>query len=501
MLTVDLIRKMRLLLSRGQSIREVSKRFHVSRNTVRKIGRSELKEFKYPKRAARYPALGPVMEVLARELEADACEPVHRRRTARKLFDELCGEGYEGSYDSVRRYVKKWKQEHQVGRVKAYIPLSFGRGEAFQFDWSEEVVELGGVCQKVQVAQFRLCHSRMRFCMAFPGQEFPMLFEAHQKAHDFFGGLCRRGIYDNAKTVVSKIGHGKERVYNQRFLQLSSHYLFEVEACTPSAGWEKGQVENQVKSNRQSVFVPRLSFSCLADLNTHLAEQMIAEGHRCRHPEDEDKTVWQVFEEERPYLLKQAVPFDAYVSVERRINSECLVNYDRNHYSVPCEYAGNAASVRVYASRLVFAVDGLKIAEHERAFGKGRRILNPLHYLRLLERKPGALRNGQPFREWALPEAVEAVWEHIRRYPDWDRQMSQILSAIPSYGLEAVSVACETALEEGPVNQSVILNHLARLTEEAAAEPLSPPESLILRTEPKADCSIYNQLLGGSDAA
>lgn len=96
---------------------------------------------------------------------------------------------------------------------------------------------------------------------------------------------------------------------------------------------------------------------------------------------------------------------------------------------------------------------------------------------------------------------MEAVWEHIRRYPDWDRQMSQILSAIPSYGLEAVSVACETALEEGPVNQSVILNHLARLTEEAAAEPLSPPESLILRTEPKADCSIYNQLLGGSDAA
>ena len=501
MLTVDLIRKMRILISRGESIREVSKRFHVSRNTVRKIAWSESREFKYPKRAARYPALGSVMERLAGLLSADASEPTHRRRTAQKLFEELRGEGYEGSYDSVRRYVKFWKQEHKTGRVNAYIPLSFGRGEAFQFDWSEELVELGGVCQKVQVAQFRLCHSRMRFCMAFPRQQLPMLFEAHQKAHDFFGGLCQRGIYDNAKTVVDKIGKGKERDYNQRFLQLSLHYLFEVEACTPSAGWEKGQVENQVKSNRQSVFVPRLRFDSLADLNVHLAEQMIGEAHRCRHPEDEEKTVWQAFEEERPYLLKQPITFDGYVSVERRINSECLVNFDRNHYSVPCEYAGKAASVRVYASRLVFAVDGHEVAEHERAFGKGRRLLNPLHYIRFLERKPGALRNGQPFREWDLPEAVEAVWEHIRHYPDWDRQMSQILSAIPTYGLEAVSVACETALESGPVNQSVILNHLARLTEEPSAEPLNPPESLILRTEPKADCSIYNQLLGGADAA
>jgi len=501
MLTVDMIRKIRMSLARGESLREVSKRYNLSRNTVRKIARSDETELKYPKRAVRYPVLGPVMELLAERLVADAAAPVSRRRSGRKLFEELRSEGYEGSYDAVRRYVKFWKESHRSGVSSAYVPLVFTKGEAFQFDWSEETVELGGVCHKLQVAQVRLCHSRMRFCVAFARQELPMLIAAHIKAPDFFGGLCLRGIYDNAKTVVDKIGRGKERVFNQRFLQLASHYLFEPQACTPASGWEKGQIENQVKSNRQSVFVPRLRFESLVELNAHLADQMIVEAHNNRHPEFSDKTVWQVFEEERLYLRKQTSPFDGYLTEERRVSSDCLVHFDRNRYSVPCEYAGKLVSVRVYAERLVLAVDGRAVAEHEREFGKGRHVLNPVHYLALLERKPGALRNGRPFREWDLPAPIEAVRESIQSYPDWDRQMTRILSAIPHYGLEAVSVACETALESGVVNQSVVLNHLSRLTEEPEIKDLMPPPRLVLRIEPKADCCVYDRLLGGGHVA
>jgi transposase len=501
MLTVDLIRKVRMLLSRGESLRAVSERYNLSRNSVRKIARSNATEFKYPKREKRYPAIGPVMEKLAEQLSADAELPVARRRSGMRLYEELRQAGYEGSYDSVRRYVKQWKEGRHIGTRSAYVPLAFSKGEAFQFDWSEEWVELGGTPQKLQVGQVRLCYSRMRFCIAFTRQELPMLIEAHIRAHDFFGGLCQRGIYDNAKTVVTKIGHGKDRVYNQHFLRLSSHYLFEPEACTPAAGWEKGQIENQVKSNRQSVFVPRLSFADLSELNHHLAEQMIVEARNSRHPEYKDKTVWEVFEEERPHLIKSPVAFDGPVTEARRVNSQCLVNFDRNHYSVPCQYANKQVEVRVYAERLVFAYHGQAIAEHRRCFSKGHHELNPLHYLPLLERKPGALRNGRPFREWDLPRPIEEVWDRIRRFADWDRQMTQILSAIPSYGLEAVSVACETALEAGTVNQSVILNHLSRLTEDAAVEEMRPPERLILRLEPKADCGLYDRLLGGRDVA
>ena len=150
---------------------------------------------------------------------------------------------------------------------------------------------------------------------------------------------------------------------------------------------------------------------------------------------------------------------------------------------------------------MVFAYKGRAVAEHRRCFNKGHHELNPLHYLALLERKPGALRNGRPFREWDLPKPIEEVWERIRRFSDWDRQMTRILSSIPVYGLEAVSVACELALEAGTVSQAGILNHLSRLTEETAAPEMRPPASLVLRLEPKADCGLYDRLLGGRDVA
>jgi hypothetical protein len=324
-----------------------------------------------------------------------------------------------------------------------------------------------------------------------------MVMEAHIRAHEFFGGLCERGIYDNPKTIVQEIGLGKEREYNKRFLQLSSHYLFEPCACTPSAGWEKGQVENQVGTNRTSVFIPCLKFESLAELNAHLEEQMLALAYTLRHPEFNEKSVLEVFEEERPYLRKQKTPFSGYTTAERRCDTQCLVRFDNNSYSIPCDYAGKQVSIRIFAERLVLAVDGKTVAEHVRSFEKGRYILDPLHYLPLLERKPGALRNGRPFLDWELPTSVRKVWEVLQRFPDWDRQMSTILSMIPRYGLEAVGIACEMALEDKAVSQSVILNYLTRLTEESQTASISAPDKLKILEEPRSDCTVYDVLLRG----
>jgi hypothetical protein len=332
--------------------------------------------------------------------------------------------------------------------------------------------------------------------VAFPRQELAMVLEAHIRAHDFFGGLCERGIYDNPMTIVQKIGKGKEREYNKRFLQLSSHYLFEPCACTPGASWEKGQIENQVGANRKSVFIPRLKFANLAELNAHLEEQMLVEAHNTRHPEFGDKSVFELFSEEKPYLRSQATAFVGYTTEERRADLQCLVRFDNNHYSLPCEYAGKHVSIRIFAQRVVIAVGGNTVAEHTRSFEKKRCVFDPLHYLPLLERKPGALRNGRPFLEWELPAPIREVWEALRRYPDWDRQMSAILSAIPQYGLEAVEVACRIALEENVVNQSVIMNYLTRLTEDPKAADVAVPGELKLMMEPHADCTIYDRLLG-----
>jgi len=182
----------------------------MSRKTVCKIASGEETEFKYTrKKEVRYPVLGLFIESLEEILTQEAELPSKRRRTGKKIYEALQREGYNGGYDAVRRYIRTWKEDHR-NRKNAYIPLVFTRGEAFQFDWSEEVVEIGGIVRKVQVAQVRLCHSRMRYCVAFERQELAMLMEAHIRAHDFFGGLCERGIYDNPKTIVREIGHGKD---------------------------------------------------------------------------------------------------------------------------------------------------------------------------------------------------------------------------------------------------------------------------------------------------
>jgi transposase len=498
MLGVETIRKVRLALSKGESIHSVAKKHRMSRNTVRKIARTDQTEFTYAKRESQRPALGSFVERLREIMEQETELPSKSRRTVKKVFEQLQREGYEGGYDAVRRYAREWKEEYR-SKKNAFVPLMFGKAEAFQFDWSEETVELGGQIRKVWAAQVRLCYSRLRFCMGFPRQELAMVMEAHIRAHEFFGGLCERGIYDNPKTIVQEIGKGKEREYNRRFLEMSSHYLFELCACTPSAGWEKGQVERQVGVNRESVFVPRLKFENFAELNAHLREQMIVEARSSRHPEFADKSVWEVYEEEKPYLRRQKLDFAGYVTEERRAGVQCLVRFDNNQYSVPCEYAGKGVSVRIYAERVEMAWEGKKICEHQRSFEKGRYILNPLHYLPLLERKPGALRNGRPFLEWELPESIRKVWESLkRRYSDWDHQMSKILSAIPAYGVEAVEVACATALEAGTASESVVLNHLTRLTEERVAQAVPVPEKLKLKEEPRADCGVYDRLLGSS---
>ena len=182
------------------------------------------------------------------------------------------------------------------------MPLSFAPGEAYQFDWSHEVVLINGTTVIVKVAHVRLCHSRMLFVRAYPRETQEMVFDAHDRAFAFFKGACTRGIYDNMKTAVETIFAGKDRLYNRRFLQMCSHFLVHPVACTPASGWEKGQVENQVGLVRERFFSPRLRVKSYDELNAWLLDQAIAYAKAHRHPEFKDQTVWQVFEAERSSL-------------------------------------------------------------------------------------------------------------------------------------------------------------------------------------------------------
>jgi hypothetical protein len=313
-------------------------------------------------------------------------------------------------------------------------------------------------------------------------------------AHDLFKGTCSRGIYDNMKTAVETIFAGKDRRYNRRFMQMCSHYLVDPVACTPASGWEKGQVENQVGLVRERFFTPRLRFKNLDELNAWLLDKCIAYAKAHRHPELSEQTVWEVFEAERPKLVPYAGRFDGFHAVPASVSKTCLVRFDNNKYSVTASAVGRPVEVQAYADRIVIRQDGRIVAEHQRSFGRGETTYDPWHYVPVLARKPGALRNGAPFKDWVLPAAIERIRRKLATTDDGNRQMVDILNAVLTDGLLAVEAACAEALTHGVHSADVVLNILARQRDPTPPANILTPAALILRHAPIADCARYDNL-------
>ena len=474
-------------------IRQIVRELRISRQTVRKAVRGSSTEFRYERLVQPPPRLGTFVARLDTMLETNSKRPARERLTAQRLFELLRAEGYEGAYDSVQRHVREWRrQQSQQGPV--FIPLWFAPGEAHQFDWSHEVVVLGGVTTTVKVAHVRLCHSRMFLVRAYPRESQEMVFDAHDRAFRLFGGMCRRGIYDNMATAVDTVFVGKERRFNRRFLRMCSHYLVEPTACTPAAGWEKGQVENQVGNAREHLFTPRLHFAGYAELNAWLEARYLAQARESAHPEQSDKTVWEVFETERASLIDYCGPFDGFREIEVAVSKSSLMRFDHNRYSVAVKAARRTAQLRVYAERVVVWCDGEIVGEHPRRFGRSQTAYDPWHYLPVLTRKPGALRNGDPFRNWDLPPALAQVRRRLAGHGDGDRQFVDILTAVAEAGLDAVEAACAEALSAKLVGRDVVLNILARQRDAVPLRPVATPAALTLAIEPAADCARYDQL-------
>jgi len=449
-------------LVQRQTISAIARDMGLSRPTVRKH-LNTIEEPKYERDQPSSPKLGKFEEQLIAWLADEAKLPRQRRRTAHRLFEGLQEIGYLGAYDSVQRFVKRWKSGNTGPKLsEAFVPMAFQPADACQFDWSQEQVELGGIVQTIKVAHFRMAYSRQMFVAAFPRETQEMVLDAHNRAFAFFGGVPARLIYDNLKTVVDTVYTGKERQFNRRFLTLANHYLFEPVACTPASGWEKGQVENQVGNVREWLFTPLARFASFADLNEWLAIRCRELAQR-NHPTQSQRTIVDCFAEEQPLLRPVTAHFDGYVEQMMRVSSTCLVRVDRNRYSVPASAAGQAVSVRTTADQIRIVAQGEVIAAHARLFGREQLICDPWHYLPILDKKPGALRNGAPFVSWDLPKPIQTVRDRILKQPKGDRAFVELLMMAGEAGLDALTVACELALESGVVNASVVMNELRRL--------------------------------------
>jgi hypothetical protein len=275
---------------------------------------------------------------------------------------------------------------------------------------------------------------------------------------------------------------------------MCSHHLIEPVACTPASGWEKGQVENQVGNLRDQFFRPKPRVKTLAELNAWLEDQCFAYAKRTKHPEFKERTIWEVFQDERASLMELRGPFDGFVEKAVRASTTCLIMADHNRYSVDARAAGRMVLVRSHAERIVVLLGEETVAEHPRSFKRDQVIYDPWHYLPVLMKKPGALRNGAPFKDWALPPALTQIRAKLKSHADGDRQFVKILGAVPDHGLEAVEAACAEALQAGIASGDVILAVLARRGQPAIPPSITTPDALRLKIEPLADCGRYDSI-------
>lgn len=308
------------------SIRDISRRTNLSRNTIRKYLRSDGVEpkFKVPDRPSK---LDPFADRLSAWLKSEASKPRKQKRTMKQLHADLLNLGYDGSYCRVAAFALEWKadwhKERQTTGRGTFVPLAFDPGEAFQFDWSEDWAIIGNERTKLQVAHTKLAYSRAFVVRAYLLQTHEMLFDAHNHAFRVFGGIPRRGIYDNMKTAIDKVGRGKDRDVNVRFQAMASHYLFEPEFCNPASGWEKGQVEKNVQDARHRFFQPIPRFASLDALNEWLETRCKAFWVETPHGKMHG-TIADLWAEEARSLMPVARLFDGFVEYVDRHRSVLL---------------------------------------------------------------------------------------------------------------------------------------------------------------------------------
>ncbi len=481
-------------------IREIARRTGLSRNTVRKYLASNVVEPAYPKRKSP-SKLDDYEHTLTSWLFRESKRHRKQRRSVKQLYHDLVQLGYNGSYDRVAAFARQWREGQQEAQRTAskntFVPLSFAPGEAFQFDWSEDYAMINGVNTKLQVAHFKLSYSRAFMLRAYLLQTHEMLFDAHYHGLRALGGIPERGIYDNMKTAVDKVKRGKARLVNKRFQAMVSHYLFEAEFCNPAAGWEKGQVEKGVRDARHRIWHGAPAFKSLEELNQWLEARCLSLWQELKHPQDKGHTVAELWREEQQHLMRMPVKFDGFVEHSKRVSSTCLITFEHNRYSVPASFANRPVSLRVYADRLVIVAEARVIAEHQRIFTRdhsasGKTVYDWRHYLSVLQRKPGALRNGAPFSE--LPDSFKQLQHTLLKHPGGDREMVDILALVLLHDEQLVEKAVTLALQAGHASKQHVLNCLHRLQDGPKPEPLQPPSPLQLATEPVANTRRYDAL-------
>ena len=481
----------RAVLVEGISKREACRRFGLSWGALgRMLAYSSPPGYQRTAQADR-PVIGPWLGRLAELLEANRELPRKQRYTVKRMWEVLGDEGFAGGYTTVKDAVRQLRKQ---APKEAFMPLSHPPGEA-QVDFGYALARIGGTLRKVAFFVMSLVHSDAMFVMAFPRECTEAFLEAHVAAFSFFGFVPERITYDNTKVAVAQILGPHERKLTTAFGRLVSHFLFKTHFCRVRRANEKGVVEGSVRYSRLNFFVPVPDVDDFAELNAHL--RACCESDLCRRLRGKTLSKRQLLEEDKVAGL--CIPpdrIDPRRLVSTTATSEALVRFDTNDYSVPVEHAHKPVVVRASTTRVFVYRGGDPIARHERCWGREKQIFDPLHYLSLLERKPGSLDHARPLADWKLPEAFAALRRRLEaRRPDGTREYIRVLLLMREYPPERVAMAVRHALRwTAPTADAIKQLLIPADRPELKTFPLDGREHLAGVQVATTDLRIYSRL-------
>jgi transposase len=444
----------RYVLVDGFSRREAARIFGIDRETVAKMLKHAVPPGYRRDQVPRKPKIDPYRGVIDHILETDREKPRKQRHTAERIFQRLRAEhGYTGGKTIVKDYVQAWYEHTR----EAFVPLLHEPGHA-QADFGEAVVVIAGKECKAHFFALDCPHSDAGFVNAYPAETTEAFCDGHVQAFAFLGGVPRSILYDNTKIAVANILGDGRRKRTKTFGELVSHYLFADRFGRVRKGNDKGNVENLVKFAQRRYFTPIPQAASWDDLNKHLRDSCIA--RMSDHIRDGGgETIAARLERDRhAFLPLPAVPYDACQRVPGHARSTALVRYMTNDYSVPVAYAHRDVLIRVYVHEIVICHGAAVIARHRRSYERNDEYYNPLHYLTLLERKPGALDQAAPLAGWDLPEGFLTLRRLLeaRLGKAGRREFIQVLMLINTFSLELVNRGVLEALRLSAISYDAI---------------------------------------------
>jgi len=432
----------RRVLVDGVSKRQIQRETGIHWQTLKKVLTNSSPPGYQMVRQRPEPKIGPFKERIAHIIESDKDAPKKQRHTAKKIHDRLRQEGYTGGYTQVKEAVREIKKT----KKEVFVPLIHRPGEA-QVDFGHALAKIGGVLQKIVFFVMCLPHSDAVYIQAFPRICTEVMWEGHVRAFFFFGGVPWRITYDNDRTLVAGILGPRDRKLTDGFLQLVSHYLFDQHFCLVRRANEKGVVESMVRYTRSNFLVPVPEFRDMEDLNAYLEERCREELSRTRRDRKASKAVL-LKDDQAAFRPLPEAPFEACRQLSTASDSLSLVRFDKNQYSVPVDYAHGTVVIKGYTDRVDICRLNERIASHKRLWDKGDVRFEPVHYLRLLERKPGALDHARPLEGWELPECFSILRRRLENEDGGEgtREYIRVLRLLEKHDLRSVRRAVDLGL-------------------------------------------------------